>query len=200
MFLKLENSRPARLGKARERAAMVGREAGFVCSFWELLVAVAIVALVFGTIINGYLISAKKSQWSGYSLAAQAMAFQAVEQARSAVWDIAMQTIEITNMNLTAKSLTVSGANWTMTGYTTNIMDIPWKGTNYVVATNFITVQTVFQNGLTNPWVQMQVVRVDTVWPFDGWGNFTRRVYTNSVCTLIAPDNRDPSSLGVSDD
>jgi hypothetical protein len=199
MFLELENSRAARLGKARERDAMARREAGFVCSFWELLVAVAIVALVFGTIINGYLISAKKSQWSGYSLAAQAMAVQSVEQARSAVWDIAMQTTEITNMNLIAKAITVSGANWTMTGYTTNIMDIPWKGTNYVVATNFITVQTVFENGITNPWVQLQVVRVDTVWPFDGWGNFTRRVYTNSVCTLIAPDNRDPASLGGSD-
>lgn len=173
--------------------------AGFVCSFWELLVAVAIVALVFGGIVNGYIIAAKKSQWTGYSLAAQNMAVQTLEQARSAVWDISSQNTEVTNMSLSSKTLTVSGANWTMTGFTTNILDVPWKGTNYVIATNFITIQTVFENGLTNPWVQLQVVRVDTVWPFDGWGNFARRTYTNTVCTLVAPDNRDPSTLGGSD-
>jgi hypothetical protein len=64
------------------------------------------------------------------------------------------------------------------------------------VATNFITVQVLFANGVTNPWIQLQSVRVDTVWPFDGWGNFTTQFYTNTICTFIAPDNRDPSTLG----
>jgi len=45
--------------------------------------------------------------------------------------------------------------------------------------------------------VQLQVVRVDTVWPFTGWGNHTLCYYTNSICTFLAPDNRDPSTLGV---
>ena len=198
MRLNLEQPRPLGVRTLR-KLSRPSREAGFVCSFWEVLIAVGIVALVFGTIVNGYIISAKKAQWSGYSLAAQALAVQALEQTRSAVWDIAMQTTEVTNMNLNGKTLTVSGPNWTMTGYTTNILDIPWKGTNYVMATNFITVQTVFENGLSNPWVQVQTVRVDTVWPFDGWGNFARRTYTNSICALVAPDNRDPSTLGGSD-
>jgi hypothetical protein len=183
----------------RQGAHRAGREGGFVLSFWEVLISVVIVAMVFGTIINGYLIGAKKAQWTGYSLAAQNLSVQAVEQVRSAVWDIALNKIEITNMNLINKVLTVTNGNWVMTGYTTNILDIPWQGTNYVLATNFVTVQVIFANGISNPWVQLQTVRVDTVWPFDGWGNFTLQYYTNSVCTMVAPDNRDPSTLGGAD-
>jgi type II secretory pathway pseudopilin PulG len=200
MRLHLENDRPPRVCDRQHFAPPSIVRGGFVCTFWELLISVAIVALVFGTIVNGYLIAAKKSQWTGCALAAQLMAVQTLEQTRSAVWDIAVQTTEITNMNLSGKTLTVSGTTWTMTGYTTNILDIPWKSTNYIMATNFITIKSVFANGLTNPWVQLQVVQVDTVWPFDGWGNFTRKVYTNSACTLMAPDNRDPGSLGVDED
>ena len=166
----------------------------------EILVAVFIVATVFGTVIDGYIVGAKKAQWSGYSLAAQSLSLHSVEQVRSAVWDIAIQKTEVTNMNLLNKSITVTGNNWKMTGYTTNIMDIPWKGTNYVMATNYITVQTLFSNGTTNPWVQLQSIRVDTVWPFIGWGNFSLVYYTNTSFTYMAPDNRDPASLGGTDD
>jgi len=189
MRLELEHGRHCCAGRAR-------REGGFVLSLWEVLISVVIVAVVFGSIINGYLIGAKKTQWTGYSLAAQSLSLQAVEQVRSAVWDIAMGNTEITNMNLNGKVLTLTNGNWMMTGFTTNIMDIPWHGTNYIVATNFITVQVLFANGVTNPWIQLQSVRVDTVWPFDGWGNFTTQFYTNTICTFIAPDNRDPSTLG----
>jgi hypothetical protein len=172
------------------------REGGFVMTFWEVLIAVIIVAVVFGVIFDGYITSAKIAQWTGYSLAAQSLAAQSVEQARSAVWDIALQKTEVTNMTLLNKNVTYNGVNWTMTGYTTNVLDIPWKGTNYVIATNYITVQSFFENGATNPWVQLQSVTVQTVWPFDAWGNFSLLYYTNTVCTYIAPDNRDPSTLG----
>jgi hypothetical protein len=84
-----------------------------------------------------------------------------------------------------------------MTGYMTNILDVPWSSTNYVTATNFISIKVFFANGITNPWVQMEMVRVDTVWPFTGWGNYTMQVYTNTVCALLAPDNRDPTTLGI---
>jgi hypothetical protein len=176
-----------------------GRESGFVCSFWEVLLCIVIVALVFGTIFNGYLIGAKRTQWSGYSLAAQSLCVQTLEQTRSAAWDIAFSKTEITNLNLANKTLTINGPNWVMTGFTTNVMDIPWKGTNYVMATNYVTIQTVFENGTSNPWVQLQSIRVDTVWSFDGWGNFGTQTFSNSVCTLMAPDNRDPASLGGTD-
>lgn len=176
------------------------REGGFVLTLWEVLISIVIVAMVFGTIVNGYIVGAKRTQWTGYSLAAQSLAVQTLEQTRSAVWDIYLQKVEITNMTLINKTLTIANGNWTMTGYTTNVMDIPWKGMNFATATNYITVQTVFENGLTNPWVQLETVQVDTVWSFTGWGNFSTQCYTNTVCTCIAPDNRDPSSLGGSDD
>jgi hypothetical protein len=183
-------------GRARKPAGVISRESGFTCTFWEVLIAMIIVALVCGTIFNGYVMGAKRGQWTGYSLAAQSLCVQSVEQVRSAVWDIAMGNTEITNMTLFNKTLTVSGPNWVMTGYTTNILDIPWKGTNYVMATNFITVQTFFENGTSNPWVQMQSIQVQTVWPFDDWGNFSIKYYTNTACSYMAPDNRDPSTLG----
>lgn len=173
------------------------RERGFVCTFWEILIAVVIVALVFGTIINGYITSATMAQWTGYSLAAQQVGIQCLEQTRSAVWDIALGKNEITNLNLINSSW--NATNLTYTGYTTNILAVPYKGTNYVMVTNFITVQMIYENQSTNVPVQLEVVRVDTVWPFVDWGNFSSTsLYTNSVASYMAPDNRDPSTLGAS--
>lgn len=175
------------------------RERGFVCTFWEVLIAVVIVAMVFGTIINGYISSATMAQWTGYSLAAQQVGIQCLEQTRSAVWDIALGKNEITNLNLINSSWTSTSSNQTYTGYTTNILAVPYKGTNYVMVTNFITVQIFYENNTTNVPVQLQCVRVDTVWPFQNWGNFSSTsLYTNSMASYIAPDNRDPSTLGVS--
>jgi hypothetical protein len=157
--------------------------------------SVVIVALVFGTIINGYLASAVRLEWTGYSLAAQSLGIKTIEQARSAVWDISNGKNELTNMPLLSASW--NAGTRTYSGYTTNIMDVPYKGGNYVIATNFVTIQMINQNGVTNVPVVMQVIRVDTVWPFTGWSKFTLIYYTNSICTYIAPDNRDPGSLGV---
>lgn len=171
-------------------------QAGFILTFWEVLISVVIVAVVFGLIFDGYITAAKVAQWSAYSMAAQSMAGQSVEQARSAVWDIALQKTQVTNLTLLNSNLTINGANFTYTGYTTNILDIPWKGTNYVVATNYVTVTSFFQNGVSNPWIQMQSITVQTVWPFVAWGHYSLQYYTNTVCTFIAPDNRDPTTLG----
>lgn len=171
-------------------------EGGFVGSFAEVLIAVVIVAVLFGSIINGYLSTAIRSQWTAYSLAAQSLGLQTIEQARSAVWDISMGKNELTNMTLLNSSW--NSSTLTLTGYTTNILDVPWKGTNYVLATSYITIRTIYENIDGTVPVQVQVVRVDTVWPFSDWGNFQMLYYTNSLCTFIAPDNRDPSTLGVS--
>jgi Tfp pilus assembly protein PilV len=175
------------------------REAGFVVTLPEVLIAVVIVALVFGGVIEGYIVAGKRTEWTGYSLAAQALSVQTLEQVRSATWDIALNKTEITNLALQNKTWPVapsSAGTWTMTGYTTNIMDVPWRGSNYVIATNYVTISQIYANNQTNPSVQLQVVQVDTVWPFAGWGNYVVKIYTNSVCTVIAPDNRDPDTLG----
>ena len=59
---------------------------------------------------------------------------------------------------------TYNAATRVGTGYTTNVLDVPVSGTNIVVATNFVTVKMLNLTGLTN--VQVQMVTVDTVWPF----------------------------------
>lgn len=181
-------------GGRRSRAAAAGRSGN---SFAEVLMSVVIVAVVFGIIIKAYIISATRAQWTGYSLAAQSLAVQTVEQTRSAVWDIALGKDELMSMNLLSATTNISAQGcYTISGYTTNIMDIPWKGTNYMLATNFVTIQTIYENNYSNYQVQLKMIRVDTVWPFTGWGNNSLRFYTNSICTYIAPDNRDPSTLG----
>jgi type II secretory pathway pseudopilin PulG len=183
---------PVLLGKKRQgvlpgQAGRGRRGAGFTLA--EVLISVVIVALVFGTIINGYLSAATRAQWTGYSLAAQSLAGQCVEQARSGVWDgSANGRNELTNIILLSSSY--NSTSKTFTGYTTNIMDIPWKGTNYMIATNFITIQRFYENNNSNVQVELQMVRVDTVWPFNGWGKLGLAYYTNSICTYIAPDNR----------
>jgi hypothetical protein len=80
------------------------------------------------------------------------------------------------------------------TGYSTNVLDLPISGTNNVVATNFVTISMKYLNGSTSPPVQVQVVQVDTVWPFSAFGT-SRRLFTNTTVNYYAPDNRDASSL-----
>ncbi len=195
------NSAGPKLGfgqhQARPAAGLPCRqtEGGFAGSFWEVLIAVAIVAVLFGSIINGYLSTAVRCQWSAYSLAAQSLGLQTLEQARCAAWDIATGKNELTNMTLLNRS--GDGVSQPMTGYTTNILDVPWKGTNYVVATNYVTIKTIYENNYSVVPVQIQIIRVDVVWPFTGWNNHQLQFYTNSLSTIIAPDNRDPITLGV---
>lgn len=153
----------------------------------EVVISTAIVALIFGGIINAYIQSGKRLVWTGYSLAAQQMANSVLEQARSGVWDPTIPENDLTNMNLLSPQYT--STNGTYTGYCTGVLDVPYSGTNSVLATNFVTVQMVYES--TN--VQMQFVRVDTVWPFFLWGR--TRSYTNTVVTMVAPDNRSPSSF-----
>jgi prepilin-type N-terminal cleavage/methylation domain-containing protein len=179
------------LGTSRSQAA------GFTLP--EVLIAVVIVAIMFATIINGYLSGAKRSEWTGFSLAAQSESVECLEQARSAVWDIALGKNEVATMALsgfTSNSTSLGG--YVITGYTTNILDIPWKGTNYLMATNYITITLFPENNASNLPVQLQMVRVDTVWPFSDWGKFSLLYYTNTSCTYMAPDNRDPTTLGGS--
>jgi prepilin-type N-terminal cleavage/methylation domain-containing protein len=177
-------------------AAGASRRCDAAFTLMEVLIAVVIVALVFSTIISAYVAGAKRTQWSGYALAAQAASVEGVEQTRAAVWDIAMNKNQVASLALsgyTSNSTSLGG--YVITGYTTNILDIPWKGTNYLMATNYFTITLFPENNYSNLPVQLQMIRVDTVWPFNGWGNFSTIYYTNSTCTYLAPDNRDPSTL-----
>ena len=91
----------------------------------EVVVAIAIATLSFGGVIYGYVLTADRAQWSAYSLAAQSLAMQGVEQARAAKWDPkawpAVDELGVTN-------------------YTqVDMLDVPVSG-QPVLATNYISV------------------------------------------------------------
>jgi prepilin-type N-terminal cleavage/methylation domain-containing protein len=164
-------------------------QAGF--TLIEVVVAAGIIAMVYGMILSCYVQSGLRAQWAGYSLAAQDLANEQIEQARSAVWDPATGKNELLQLNLL--STNYNSTNQTWTGYTTNILDIPYASTNYTIATNYVSIQLINLNNQTNPRVQVYMIRVDTVWPF--FYRFKNLYYTNTAATLLAPDNRDPGSL-----
>lgn len=133
----------------------------------EVVVCIAIVALLFGGIITGYMQAAYRAEWAGYNLAAQALAMQQIEQAKSAKW--AKDVNEFTNL------LTVTWA----------VLDLPRTGTNKVFATNYVTVVTNVPISFS-PDVIVQMVKVDTVWPYIRNGQVL--YYTNTVADYYAPD------------
>lgn len=155
----------------------------------EVVMAVAVIALVFSGVLTAYVQTNRQAEWAGYSLAAQAIGIHQVEQARSAVWDFSIAKNELTNLNLTSWSYNTSTKQGQ--GYTTRTLDIPISGSNVISATNFVTVKLMGVTGHTN--VQVQMVLVDTVWPFPT--STGMRLYTNRTATYFGPDNRDVNSL-----
>jgi hypothetical protein len=150
-------------------------------------IAMGIVTMVFTAIILAYTQASYRAEWSGYSLAAESLAMKQIEQARSARWDPAniQQQNEIYLLNL-------QGSNYSsgvLTGYTWTNLDLPTTGNNYVRATNYVTVKPVTSSA---PGSNI-MVRVDAVWSFR-WRTATR-LYTNTICTYLAPDNKQPEDL-----
>jgi hypothetical protein len=81
----------------------------------EVCMSIFISTLGFGGIMMGYVLSTDRAEWSSYSLAAQSLAMQGVEQARSAKWDpLAWPPVDelgVTNYtHLEVLDLPVSGA------------------------------------------------------------------------------------------
>jgi prepilin-type N-terminal cleavage/methylation domain-containing protein len=153
---------------AFERGGFHPRALGFTLA--EVLISLAIAAMVFSGVITAYVQSSYRAEWSGYSLAAQSLAIQQLEQARAANWDVSTIPVrnEITNVP------TVTSA----------ILDLPVNGTNIVWATNYTTISSIAITNTVGASVYM--VRVDTAWPFNWAGK--RRYYTNTVADIFAPD------------
>jgi prepilin-type N-terminal cleavage/methylation domain-containing protein len=160
----------------------------------EVVIAIAIITLVFSGTIMSYVQTTRRAEWTGYSLAAQALAVQQIEQARSAVWDPAQWPVlnQVTNLNLLNRSYNASTR--VMTGYTWTSLDVPISGMGGgpTYATNFVTIRMV-TNITAVTAVAVQMVQVDTVWAWKV-GN-PPRLFTNTIATYIAPDNRDPDTL-----
>ena len=156
-------------GKAQPNAAF---------TLAEVVIAIGITAMLFSGIVLAYIQATRTAQWSGYSLAAESLALEQIEQARSAMWDLRNGTDEIENLALLSKTPVTGG----FTGYMTNYLDLPTTGTNCVLATNYITVTSHLIGGVA----PYRTIRVDTVWPLTR-GSKTA-YYTNTICTILAPD------------
>jgi prepilin-type N-terminal cleavage/methylation domain-containing protein len=153
----------------------------------EVCIAVAIIAMVFAGIIVAYTQACYRAEWTGYSLAAESLANKQIEQARSAEWDPAPTPPinEIYALNLLSSNYSAG----VLTGYSWTNLDLPTSGNNYPRATNYVTVKPVPSSSAASN----IMVRVDTVWSFR-WRTRTR-LYTNTVATYLAPDNKQPDDL-----
>ncbi len=133
----------------------------------EVVMSVAIMSLVIGAVVTAYVVTSYRAEWSGLSLAAQAVAAQQLEAAKAAVWDPAQTPVKDEIKQLPNVSST--------------LLDLPVTGANYLYATNYTTI-TLLTNGIYSNYL----VRVDTVWPFC-WKNHTN-FYTNTLASYYAPD------------
>ena len=118
--MRIETIKPSQRTRFRRLPARVRGAAAF--TLIEVVIATAIVALIFGGIINCYIQSGVRVEWSGYSLAAQSMAMQVIEQAKSATWNPAATPPlpnQVMQLNLMNTNTTTTSSNMTFTGYST---------------------------------------------------------------------------------
>lgn len=130
----------------------------------EALMAVFVLGVMITGVVSGFIQSHRTAEWSAYSLAANSMAVQSLEQARAAKWDIhkATPVDQLVSSNFPN---------------TTNVLDIPISGTNIVYARNRVTIRNVS----TDP--PLKEIYVECTWSFPNRGTFT-----NSILTYRAPD------------
>lgn len=136
------------------------RSTGF--TLVEVVVALALVAILIEGVVYGYVNAARRAEWSAHSLAAQSLASQGVEQARAAKWDPQAwpPADELPPTNFIQ----------------IDMLDIPVSGTP-TYATNYIQIKV----ASANP--PLREIRADCVWSF-----VERGLFTNTVITLRAPD------------
>lgn len=133
----------------------------------EVVVSVSIAAVAFSGVLLGYVQTGDQAEWSSYSLAAQSLAVQGIEQARGAKWDPAAWP-PVDEMGLT---------NIT----SVDILDVPVAG-KPLYATTYLSVTEV----TANPPVRQ--MRADCVWSMPGRKAGNRGPFTNTVVTLRACD------------
>src|SRR2546429_6027365 len=94
----------------------------------EVAVAMAITAMSMAGVVAGYIFATRQAEWSAFSLAAQALATQRLEQTRAARWEprLSPPLDELVATNFPTVP--------------TNRLDMPISGTNIAYATNYTTI------------------------------------------------------------
>lgn len=133
----------------------------------EVVVSLSMGCLVFAGVLMGYVQTSDRAEWSSYSLAAQSLAFQAVEQARGGKWDPSawppVDEMQPTNY------------------VSVEMLDVPVAG-NPILATNYVTIRDV---SLAPP---LREMRADCVWAMPGRDAARRGPFTNTAVTLRSRD------------
>jgi prepilin-type N-terminal cleavage/methylation domain-containing protein len=136
--------------------------AGFTLA--ETLVSIMIMGLVFSGVLLGYTRASQRAEWSGLSLAAEALCLRQMEQFRAVLWDTQNVPIIDNTTNIVTSNVM--------------ILDIPISGSNVVYATNTFTIQSFTQAGPS----YFKMITAQTVWALNG------KVYTNQLVDYRAPD------------
>jgi len=140
------------------------RNATVAFTLVEVVMSIAILALVMAGLIYGYVQTNYRAEWSSMSLAAQSLASKAVEQALAAKWDIH-----------SGNSGTGPGTSDELppTNYMrTNTMFIAGTGQSLIV-TNYVSITQPYNNP------PVRQIRADCVWQFQSTGNW----FSNTVVT-----------------
>ena len=143
-----------------------GGQAGFTLT--EVVVSLAILGLIFAGIVYGYVALSDKAEWSSYSLAAQAVALQGVEQARAAKWD-SKASPPIDELGTTSYAQVVT-------------LDVPTVAGNSSIATNYVSITT------ASDVPPLRQLRADCVWSLPYRKRPHQGPFTNTVITLRTVD------------
>ncbi|MBI3881778.1 MAG: hypothetical protein HY301_17150 [Verrucomicrobia bacterium] len=164
-------------------------------TLFEVLLALGVCAMTIAAVIYGYVQSAKRAEWSAYSLAAQSLTMQRLEMVRACKWDpnsapavdqlvasnfpalVNVLDIPTTSSNLNAGKLLATNFPCTPAVAGTLQAQITAAQVSFVYATSYTTITLVS----TNPMIK--AVQVDCVWPF-----LNNKLFTNTVVTYRAPD------------
>lgn len=122
-----------------------------------------IMGLVFSGVLIGYTRGSQRAEWSGLSLAAEALCVRQMEQFRAVKWDTVSIPIYDDTTNIPTSSVT--------------ILDIPISGSNVVYATNTCSVQSFTQAGPS----YFKLITCVTTWSWNGV------VYSNKLVDYLAP-------------
>lgn len=164
MFIR--HSKPIRLSDGAGRA-FPSAEAGMTLA--EVLIAVAIFALVFGSVLTGLTQARYRAAWASLNLEAAKFSERRFEQVQNAPWD---PTALIPTNGITSNNFPT---------VTVDLMD--YTGAGSLLATNTVRIDVQTNVVSTTINTQYMVITSTVVWRYRGRGPFT-----NMVTSIRAPD------------